>query len=787
MEGIKIEVIGNIAKVIEKPTHITSGTIGLPVYFTFDSQWEGLKKVAVFHAGNVKKDTVVVDGTTAVPMEVLAIPKFRLQIGVCGMNEDGSVAIPTIWANLGTIRHGAVPSGNEGSDIGTVKKYYDVAMLAAESSDESARKAEADANEAAAEADRSEAAAARSGEAVVRSEDAALRSEAAADQAEAMNSDLLNQVDLLNQRVENIISTPGGSTEGNAELLDIRVDYDGSVSACAGDAVRKGSKKASDLEALTFGREVPCSFQLENGTISSTGTLSNNGSHIRTANYIDAQYLGQVVGKCSNNKVTVYACEYDADKNFIARYGTKGEHSPKSADCKYVKYVFYSTSVAQADIGQYCDIVYRGANPTTPWLEQSAGFSSEKAMTQNATTNEIDNVARAIFDNNFEITPIWENGLVIGAGGNTATHENSIGSDFIRRLPFGEFVFENIGSIALTIRLIEYDKDKNFISYQAVIDPRLTIKSDDCVYFRLSAQYVGTDYESVDAMKPFVKAYYNFDIYQKVVSFDPNAETIKSINHRGYNSVAPENTLPAFRLSKRHGFDIVECDVAKTKDGVLVLLHDATINRTARNLDGSSIGTELNINDLNYAELANYDFGIWKDPVYAGTKIPTFEEFMKLCRDINLCAYIELKQAGNYTAEDIQHMHDVVCTYGMANKVSYISFNVEYLKLVRECDRTARLGLLISADGVTDANFEKFMWLMNKRTSNFVSVSTGFINNEFITRCVELGLSVEVYCPNKGSAIIALDGRVSGVTSDTLVASEVILDANIGDADTGIV
>ncbi|MBQ0070817.1 MAG: hypothetical protein KBS81_03020, partial [Spirochaetales bacterium] len=52
-----------------------------------------------------------------------------------------------------------------------------------------------------------------------------------------------------------------------------------------------------------------------------------------------------------------------------------------------------------------------------------------------------------------------------------------------------------------------------------------------------------------------------------------------SINHRGYNTVAPENTLSAFRLSKEKGFTQVETDVAFTLDGVPVLLHDSTIDR----------------------------------------------------------------------------------------------------------------------------------------------------------------------------------------------------------------
>lgn len=153
MEAIKIEVTGNIARVIEKPVRITSGTVGLPVEFTFDSQWDGLSKIAVFQAGYVRKDMVVVDDATVVPMENMVKPNVRLNIGVYGVNEDGSVAIPTIWANAGQIRDGAVPNGSAGSDIGLAQKYYNQGELAAEKAGAFAQKAESEAGVAETNAD----------------------------------------------------------------------------------------------------------------------------------------------------------------------------------------------------------------------------------------------------------------------------------------------------------------------------------------------------------------------------------------------------------------------------------------------------------------------------------------------------------------------------------------------------------------------------------------------------------------------------------------------------------
>ena len=116
MEGIKIEVTGNIARVTEKPSKITAGTVGLPTEFAFDSQWDGLKKMAVFRTGHFSIPVEITEPNTIVPWEVLEHPKGRLSIGVHGVNEDGSIAIPTIWANVGVIHAGAIPEGGSPAD-----------------------------------------------------------------------------------------------------------------------------------------------------------------------------------------------------------------------------------------------------------------------------------------------------------------------------------------------------------------------------------------------------------------------------------------------------------------------------------------------------------------------------------------------------------------------------------------------------------------------------------------------------------------------------------------------
>lgn len=116
MDGIKIEVIGNIARATDRPCKITAGTVGLPVEFSFDSQWEGLSKTAVFRAGNLCKIEERLETEVVVPWEILEKPGAWLSIGVYGVSKDGSVAIPTIWANVCPIYTSAHPDGEPSTD-----------------------------------------------------------------------------------------------------------------------------------------------------------------------------------------------------------------------------------------------------------------------------------------------------------------------------------------------------------------------------------------------------------------------------------------------------------------------------------------------------------------------------------------------------------------------------------------------------------------------------------------------------------------------------------------------
>lgn len=100
--------------------------------------------------------------------------------------------------------------------------------------------------------------------------------------------------------------------------------------------------------------------------------------------------------------------------------------------------------------------------------------------------------------------------------------------------------------------------------------------------------------------------------------------------HRGVGTDCPEETLTAFRAAIAQGYGMIELDTKFTKDDKCVLLHDGTVNRTGRRRDGSKLTQEKRIADMTLDEVEELDFGIWKDPVFAGEKIATLEQVLTL-------------------------------------------------------------------------------------------------------------------------------------------------------------
>lgn len=251
-------------------------------------------------------------------------------------------------------------------------------------------------------------------------------------------------------------------------------------------------------------------------------------------------------------------------------------------------------------------------------------------------------------------------------------------------------------------------------------------------------------------------------------------QNMNVVNHRGWNyegseanGGCPENTLSAYRESKRRGFTMVECDVGFTSNGVPMLLHDRSINRTGRNADGTSISNTINLDSITDEQARTYDFGIAKGQSFAGEKIPYFKEFIILCKNLGLHPYIELKTSPMPSSSEIDTVLDIVKKAGMKGKVTYISFNATtVLQMVKQKDPKARLGYVVGSH-LTVANAVADTVALRTGTNEvFVDSDISWATEELANACAEQDLPLEVWTPNSIDELSGKPVYISGVTTN---------------------
>ena len=161
------------------------------------------------------------------------------------------------------------------------------------------------------------------------------------------------------------------------------------------------------------------------------------------------------------------------------------------------------------------------------------------------------------------------------------------------------------------------------------------------------------------------------------------------IAHRGAGKLAPENTLAAFRLGAAHGYRMFECDAKLSADGVVFLMHDATLERTTT---GTGIG-----GDQPWAALAQLDAGSWHSRAHAGEPLPTLANLARFCLANGYHLNIEIKptpgleqKTGEVVAREAQQLWQ-----GQAVPPLLTSFRPESLEGARSTAPQLPRGLLL--------------------------------------------------------------------------------------------
>jgi glycerophosphoryl diester phosphodiesterase len=159
---------------------------------------------------------------------------------------------------------------------------------------------------------------------------------------------------------------------------------------------------------------------------------------------------------------------------------------------------------------------------------------------------------------------------------------------------------------------------------------------------------------------------------------------VLTIAHRGASARYPENTLRAFEAAIAVGAEMCEFDVRMTSDGEVVVIHDATVNRTT---NGRGRVAAMSLEDIR-----RLDAGVRFDVEFRGEKIPTLDEVAAALK--GRCAMdVELKADGLERGVcEILRRHDSLSTAVVS------SFNPNQLRIVTEVESRARVMLLDEED-----------------------------------------------------------------------------------------
>jgi glycerophosphoryl diester phosphodiesterase len=190
---------------------------------------------------------------------------------------------------------------------------------------------------------------------------------------------------------------------------------------------------------------------------------------------------------------------------------------------------------------------------------------------------------------------------------------------------------------------------------------------------------------------------------------------IMMIAHRGARSLAPENTISAAEKALESRADGWELDVAMSKDGVLVVLHDDTLERTSNVAEIFPERGPWSVYDFSLDEFQQLDFGSWfveSDPfeqiaqgnltandieAYQSVKIPTLREALEFTQSNQWWVNVEIKDASGTTADAIivQEVVKLVDMLGMEEQVLISSFKWDYLKQAKALNPNLATGVLV--------------------------------------------------------------------------------------------
>lgn len=231
-------------------------------------------------------------------------------------------------------------------------------------------------------------------------------------------------------------------------------------------------------------------------------------------------------------------------------------------------------------------------------------------------------------------------------------------------------------------------------------------------------------------------------------------QQVTLVAHRGYRAVAPENTTAAFEEAGEAGFWGAECDIYRTADGVWIVSHDT---HTYRMMDQSAWVEKKTYDELMEMTVDNGS----NIEDYPDLKFCSLEEYLRICRDYNMVAVIELK--GKKNTEHYDEIIDLVEQYEVDSV--YISFHFENLQKIRELTDSQVYYLV---QEIEDEDIELAKTLENCGI-DFNGEKEANFENGMIQKCMDNGLALGAWTIDDTELLDKLvDNGVTLITTDNI-------------------
>lgn len=229
------------------------------------------------------------------------------------------------------------------------------------------------------------------------------------------------------------------------------------------------------------------------------------------------------------------------------------------------------------------------------------------------------------------------------------------------------------------------------------------------------------------------------------------------VAHRGASAVAPENTAAAFQKAVDMGVDLIEMDVQRSRDGELIVMHDATVDRTTR---GAFRG---NIASLTLEQIKSLDAGSWKGAQFAGEKVLTLDEMLAAFRG-KASFLIELKTTGIE-----EQVAAAIKKAGMANNVVVQSFSAESVRRFRAVMPEVPAGVLFNNSPIANpiARAESYISQVLATNASFAAIAFAAITPELVQHMKARGIAVYAWTVDDEPAIRRMvNAGVSGIITN---------------------